>query len=248
MRKTPKDGADSEVAISLAEALATLSHLADRVSELETVVFGQRMQPISAQQAVNGRKPKVAHAVVLARRDQLTSWIERNWPYLSGALGEAEFAGEAVLAILRTKRRDQALFMDVPFHKEPEKYQADLWEFIQGKRFRGNPRNLAGAMAGLPELRPKTSLDLCQRSPCERILDCRAWRDYLRRRFPKRWNELRNAQGESELTAILKKTSAKDTTYNYLKEHPKEALYWLRVTDPERLRNTPLETPGDAPR
>src|ERR1017187_2007591 len=30
-----------------------------------------------------------------------------------------------------------------------------LWQSIQSGRFNGNPRNLAGAMAGLPELRGK---------------------------------------------------------------------------------------------
>jgi hypothetical protein len=240
MRKTPKDGAGSGAAISLAEALATISQLAERVEELEMAVFGQRMQPKfkSPAQPLQGRKPKVEHAVVLERRDQLAYWIEINWPHLSVALHKAKSSREAISAILHARQVNPVLLMNVPFYEKPSDFESELWEFTTSRRFAGDPRNLAGAMAGLPKLRPKTSLDLCQKSPCERIVDPHAWRDYLRRKFPKRWNELRLVRTEMEFRAILKKTAAKDLTYLYLKEHPKEALDWIIATDPSQPKNT----------
>jgi hypothetical protein len=81
-----------------------------------------------------------------------------------------------------------------PFYENPERFTDEPWVFLRSKRFGGNPRNLAGAMAGLPEL---------------------SW---------KRFKELQRATSPQEAKAILAKTSTDDLTYCHMKEHPDELL------------------------
>lgn len=184
--------------------------------------------PLSRQRnpGTMGRPPKLAREEVIQRRNGLSHWIENCWPVLIIGLRKAKSATGALDAIESAKRQYQEV-MSVRFYNAPEHYSESLWSFLKSGRFHGNPRNLAGAMAGLPELSWKRSLDISQKHALNTPLEPPAWRDHLMRHFPKRFRELRKATSNVQVKAILSKSHSPDTTYRYLKKHPDEVLKWV---------------------
>jgi hypothetical protein len=157
----------------------------------------------------------------------LVRWLENNWPELSYGLNVAKTEQE-VTAVLKAARPLNSYAAQPPFYKEKEKYSGECWKFVQSKRYRQNPRNLASAMAGLPEISGKTSFDRCSKFAA----DCaptgyRAYRDYLRRKFHDRFLALTKANSPEEVTVILLGSRSTDRTLRYLLENPDKVLYWL---------------------
>lgn len=224
---------NSEVALSLPEIAKRLSEINERIEQLEAEVFGAGANPLGPPPSKRGkgRKPKLEPKKLLHRRDQLTNWVERNWPYLSIELRKARSPQQAIASIIAAKKRMPGVF-HAPFYNDPQKHEAALWQFLKSRRFHGNPRNLAGAMAGLPELSWKRSFDVCSIRPCKLPLATEAYWDHMRRRFPDRLRELRQATTEEQVGAVLKRSRTQDPTYIYLKENPGKALEWLNAGKP----------------
>lgn len=154
-------------------------------------------------------------------------WFERAWPFLSIALRKANVSCDAVVAMMEAKAREAFVGQLPPFEKNPEEHETALWEFLQSGRLYGNPRNLAAAMAGLPELSWKRSFDICSAHPCKQMVAEQCWRDYLRRKFPQRLRELRSAKTTEQVRKVLRKSRSHDLTYEFLKEHPEDVIRWL---------------------
>lgn len=220
----------------MADAEKMLAEMNKRIERLEAQAFwaGTDDLGMSQEKQTRGRRSLLEQKVLLDRRDHLTTWIERNWPYLSVALRKAKNAQDAAAAIKEAKRRMQGVFY-APFYTYTEKHTETLWQFLQSSRFHGNPRNLAGAMAGIPELSWKRSFDICSSHPCKTPLALEAIWDHLRRNFPDRWQELREAMTPDQVKAVLRKSRTQDPTYLLLKEHPAEALEWLKRGNPSNL-------------
>jgi hypothetical protein len=238
MRKRPSKAVISEVAFSSSDVGKTLSDFSERIERLEAEVFGTGADVFAPTPVKRGkgRRPKLEPEELLQRRDRLTAWVEQNWPYLSVALSKAKNSPQAIAAITAAKRRMPGVFQ-APFYNDPEKHEAALWHFLNSGRFHGNPRNLAGAMAGLPELSWKRSFDICSNHPCTLPLAPEACRDYMRRNFPDRWRELREVTTPEQVKAILAKSRTQDPTYIHLKEHPETALDWFKAGNPSELRD-----------
>lgn len=232
MRKRPTQGATSEEVFSLAELTKRVKALERKVALLEGEIRGTGpfLSPFPeehAQEATIGRKPKLATEEVVRRRDILAPWIELNWPELSKELLSPRNPKFAAYAFVKAKNQRVVVMGIVPFHSNPERFNAELWAFLNSKRFAGNPRNLAGAMAGLPELSWKRSLDIAQKHPIKTPLLPPVWRDHLRRRFPDRFMELRTARTVEDVKAILKRSKSDDVTYRHMREYPEEVLKWV---------------------
>jgi len=235
MRKKPSKAQISEVALSLSDVTKMLAQMHKRIERLETHVFWAGTDDLETPvKQGRGRKPLLDQKELLQRRDHLTYWLEGNWPYLSVALRKCKDAQQAAAAIKEAKRRMQGVFLG-PFYTYTEKHSDALWEFLQSGRFHGNPRNLAGAMAGIPELSWKRSFDVCSSHPCQTPLAREARWDHLRRNFPDRWRELRNAKTPEQVLAVLKKSRSQDPTYLLLKEYPEDALECLSIGNPKNL-------------
>ena len=237
MRKKPSIQVISEVALSLPEVAEKLKTMDKRIKLLETEIFWAGPPPQASPTAKRrkGRRPKLEQQELLARRTQLTTWLEQNWPYLSVALRKAKSAHAGAAAINEAKKRKGGI-MQPPFYHEPEKHEATLWQFLQSGRFHGNPRNLAAAMAGLPELSWKRSFDVCSSHPCKQPLAIEAYWDYLRRNFPDRWRELRGATTPEQVKAVLRRSRTNDPHYLRLKKYPEEALESLNAGNPANAR------------
>jgi len=237
MRKRPTIDPNSAAAISSPEALRLISNLQERVSRLEGEVFGTGVYPLAPSVTPRrGRSPSLETNELLKRRDQITYWLEQNWPFLSLALRKAVNADQAICAILEARKRIPSV-MQSPFYNGPEKYAEALWDFIRSGRFHGSPRNLAGSMAGMPELKWRSSLDICLQHPCELPLARGAWPDHLLRKFPDILRGLKGATTLERVKAVLAKSRTKDATYLYLRKHPEEVYDWLNVGDPASSRN-----------
>ncbi len=209
-----------------------ISDLRDRVLRLEAELFGTGaflLGPLPVKPEM-GRKRKLEQGELLRRRDTLTRWVEEDWPLLSIALRKAKNSDHALAAIHAARERVPYV-MQSSFYRDPEKCKDQLWEFLESGRLAGNPRNLAGAMAGLPELSWKRSLDICQQNPSHFPLAQQAWPDFMRRKFPVRLRELRAIATPADAKAVLARSKTTDPTYLYLKKHPEEALLVLKAAN-----------------
>ena len=152
MRKKPTNATNTEVVLSLPDVVKKLEEINERTKQLEAEVYGAGASVMGprAVKRKKGRRPKLEPVILLERRDRLTNWMERSWPYLSVALRQANDSHEAIAAIIESIKRRSCVFPP-PFCNDPEKFEAALWRFLKSGRFHGNPRNLADALAGLPE-------------------------------------------------------------------------------------------------
>jgi hypothetical protein len=161
---------------------------------------------------------------------------EDNWPEISLGLKKAK--NEQQLAeVFRNNRRSSYAF-ERAFSKEPERFAGDCWKFIHAEKksnkYRGNPRNLAAAMAGLPEILPRTSFNRCAKwiNNKGHPVGYRAYRDYLQRKFRERFRLLIKASSTDEVAKILRGSRSKDKVIRYLRENPHKVLYWLECGKP----------------
>jgi hypothetical protein len=236
MRNRATKGASSEGKLfSLQELSSVVKELQERVAQLEGEIRGTgQFLPMLSEECSSdkemGRRPKLPTKEVIARRDAVSLWIEVNWPLLSLQLTRALRSKNKDVAIgAFAQVRDLGVVMTryVPFQRDPARFADQVWAFVRSERFGGNPRNLAGALAGLPELSWKRSLDIAQEHALDTPLQPQAWRDHLRRRFNERFRELMRANTIEDVKAILKKSKSNDVTYRHMKKYPEEVLQWV---------------------
>ena len=91
-------------------------------------------------------------------------------------------------------------------------------------RFAGDPRQIANAMAGCPEIRFWTSLKRCQQRPSQVGIHPRAIKSYIQRKHPKLYKKLSENPSTPELAAFWHRYRTKD-----------EVLIGLKASDLERL-------------
>ena len=230
----------SEVAFSLADAQRLIQELTARLEKLEQqsspVIDGKAQLPSVTVETSNkkrGPRKRVPTPELLERRKNLNTWLEQNWPFLSVALRKANYSHEALTAINAAKEHIPGVFQP-DFYRSTEKYEEPLWTFLRSGRFHGNPRNLAAAMAGLPELSWKRSFDICSHYPYRGGIATEAYWDYMRRNFPDRLRELAEVRTTEQVRLVLARSRTKDSIYLRLKAHPDKALEWLSRGKPSQ--------------
>jgi len=58
---------------------------------------------------------------------------------------------------------------------------ADLWAFLTSGRYKGEPREIAYAMAGVPDMKWRSSLDACTKQPSRLPINLPAFKDHIQR-------------------------------------------------------------------
>jgi hypothetical protein len=135
-----------------------------------------------------GPREKMDETELLHNRDNLVDWLEKYWPKIVNSLLAAKYprdvarAFSQVVAEQDSRQEWQNRFLAYP---------ADLLDFLKSEKFRVKPprktvadalnhlgtekrplaanrlptRQIANAMAGVPKLKWRTSLDKCSKSP-----------------------------------------------------------------------------------
>ena len=139
-----------------------------------------------------GRKrpgPKAVHIwSLLAERDHLVRMLENYWPQIEPFCiprGNADALRKILEAIRKDAHGRHGL--------AAQHLLANLEEvikFISGDRFRNDPRQIANAFAGFPQVGIWRSLKICQASPCPEPIGHRAIRAYIRRKHSTLFQDL----------------------------------------------------------
>jgi len=219
--------------VSYAFLLTQLSELAKRVTELEQEVFEKNQFRLpEAPKPKPGPKRKLQKEEVLQRRDALIHWLEENWPELRIAIRKARKPEHLAPALRGAKGIGTHPFQP-PFYREWEAYLPILWEFLESGRYHNNPRNIANAMAGIPELSWKRSFDICVSSPSTVEIQKRAVIDYLFRKVPYRLKAIHKAQGNvDEIRRILSRRT-KDRQLQFLATQAEHVTEYLNSGKPQ---------------
>jgi hypothetical protein len=136
-----------------------------------------------------GPSEQIGGTQLLLRRDNIVRWLERDWPKIVGPLLAAKSAGQVATclkAIVPAPSERPEWQQDLIGHCET------LLNFLRSEKFRKKPpkrtvvkalcspdleqrrraanrlptRQIANAMAGVPNLSWRTSLDRCSKTPC----------------------------------------------------------------------------------
>lgn len=236
MRKIPNKKSHIQGRKTLDDLDSQLQNALQRIERLERMVAENGLEEPHAfggpEKRGKGRPSGVEEEELRQSAMSLVLWLEDNWPEISLGLRKAQNE-QAVAEVLRTHRRIPSAF-ERPLYKEPERFAGDCWKFIKGKKYRGNPRNLAAAMAGLPEISGRTSFNRCATWINQKghPVSYRAYRDYLQRKFNERFLLLLKATSTEEVAKILHGSRSKDRVIRYLRENPHKVLYWLECGKP----------------
>lgn len=237
MRKKPPPRENCEEVISSSQLLELIAGLRLRVEQLEKELFPNAQGILSPPppRPRKGRKPKLDTEILLKRRMMLTAWLEQNWPRLSAEFRKAEGTKNpsvAIAALIAAKKDGIPGVFQPPFYDAPEQYVKELGDFLESGRFHRNPRNLAAAMAGLPELSQKRSFDICAAHPYKTAYMLQVYWDYMKRKFPVRLRELEKATTELDVKVVLSRSRTDDPVYLHLKENPGKVKEWLEAGKP----------------
>ncbi len=220
----------------------------DRIPELETQLqevvdflklrfpkayenfLAERYAP-KTQPGKRGPKPQVSDVVLVIRRHNLIWFLEEYWPELSRVLTKRTSEG-AIRSTLK-------LFTDSRFgpHVNHAQYLIDrlsfLVSFICSRDYTGDPRQIANALAGVPENAWSTSLKRGRAIPCEKEIGVRALRDYLRRNFPGAHAKLLNAKDADAVVRAMATIRTTDREFLWLRDNPEDVLEVIRLGSPK---------------
>jgi hypothetical protein len=228
----------------LSEIDTRLARLENRTAEDE---FGTRQteeaEPEWPLTTTRGRKSKLALDQLLERRRCLIEILDQFTPEIIGALQSAGGPNEAAEALENSVSAWGG--PRPPMLLNTRTYAEQLWSFLKSDRFHGNLRNLANAMAGVPEMSWKRSFDLCVKNPPKPPIPVhpRAIRDFLNRNFPERLRELEAVKDTRAVRKILARSRSKDPDYLKLKTNPGWVLRWISdgITTNSEKHSSPSE-------
>ena len=127
-----------------------------------------------------GRKPKVRGEDLVRWRNRLVETIEQYWPEIEPYCVPKLNSPLLRKTLLRLKKQtsgQQELCVEhLLLHFE------ELCTFVTTDRFRSDPRQIANALAGVPEIGFWTSLKRCQANPCKSFIGQRALKAYIGRK------------------------------------------------------------------
>jgi hypothetical protein len=105
-----------------------------------------------------------------------------------------------------------------------------LVEFLGTDRFRGDPRQVANALAGVPEIGYWRSLRLGQAEPCRGRIGQRALKAYIRRRHPTLYDKLEEEIELVHFANVWRTYRSKDANLRIY--HAKAILHAWMVAEP----------------
>jgi len=178
---------DARVA-ALEKEVAELWELVNRLDGVAPSYFYTGIADIENKKPGPGKN--IEDAELFHSRDCLVGWLEEIWPVMVQPLLAAANCRELAAVLKKTARpRD----LQPPWQSRFLAHPAHLFDFLHSRRFRRKPpkktvidalnrpaddkrrqraanhfptRQIADAMAGVPKLSWRTSLDKCSKNPC----------------------------------------------------------------------------------
>jgi hypothetical protein len=177
---------ESRVAAMEAQ-IARMQEEIDRLSGVAVPAQIQEAIDNIGKPQTDGRK-KINDGELLLNRDNLAQWLEEHWPRIVKPLLAARNACE-VAAVLRPIAKPREIRPE--WQKRIVGHPAKLYQFLHSEKFRRKPprktvadalatyqsekrqkaanrlptRQIANAMAGVPQLKWRTSFDKCAENP-----------------------------------------------------------------------------------
>ncbi len=170
---------------------ARVQDLESRVAALERLCGPPQLDWAQKKKTKPGPAERIPEGRLLQLRDGLVTWLETVWPELGPRLLGATNEAGVVLAL---QKNPNPTGVAQEYEERLLQNAAMLLEFLRSDKFRRKPskravkhaldllcidsrqataankfptRQIANAMAGVPELAWRTSLDYCGRSPAE---------------------------------------------------------------------------------
>ena len=238
--------AKSKVEKSVEVLTQKFVELENRISKLESKRFDfdtdlSAFYEDEGLKLKKGRKPRIRLEEYLERREYIINIVEWHWPELALVIKKARKSEDL---------RDKIVFPGINPHTSkfamyPNDCLKELWAFVNSNRFRGNPRNMANAMAGLPEVSWKRSFDIGSMNPSPKLLHNRVIRDYMKRHHPERLKDLLKAKTQPEIKKALNKIRSKNRTILFLKKYPGQIMDMLEQGK-SKIEQPNLPEAGDA--
>ena len=183
-----------------------------------------------------GCKPRIP-PFVLRERDDLIDMLESYWPEILPTCSpltpnDLHRVLEAITTRGQKRQTEAAQHLLQNFDV--------LIGFLQSDRYRGEPRHIAYALAGVPHVSWWRSLKYCGKREHRPMIPRghRAIRDYLKRKQPEVYKCLLKADGDVlKIAVALKKMRSQDTTVQLLQVNARHAaeIWHMGVCDPARL-------------
>jgi hypothetical protein len=198
--KESNEALDSLVA-SLEARVADLEERVDRLDGIAPPYYygiadGTKKRP--------GPGKKISDRELLHNRDALVNWLEANWRMIAGSLRAVKTASDLAVVFEGVAETEQ---LQPPWQSQFLSHPAELLDFLRSKKFKIKPpkrtaldaldrpydderrkraanrlptRQIANAMAGVPKLKWRTSLDLCLKKPSDLMIAGNAVQHYRR--------------------------------------------------------------------
>jgi hypothetical protein len=124
-----------------------------------------------------GRPPLVPRDQLAWRRDELINFIEVRWPDLLRHMKRPKSIDDLLEAIKNASPGAQTNWPYLHLKENVGK----LWKFLSSDRYTGEPRQIAYAMAGVPDMEWRSSLNACTKCPSRLPIALPAFKDHIHR-------------------------------------------------------------------
>jgi hypothetical protein len=186
--KSPANATHGAKKPTLSDALQVISKLQEQMAALQAQNPGDDDRDAESRSSLRmrskrrGPKPKTDEWL-FRKRDELVCYLEMNWP-------DIELYCYPTLDADRLKTVLQCLARQVPALDHLVQNFSALERFLRTDRFRGDPVQMANAMAGVPYVSFWRSLKLCQSCECCIGPGMKAVKSYVRRKHPRLYANL----------------------------------------------------------
>lgn len=207
------------------DARRLMRDLEERVSRLEQLLeafkgMGEYANEIPFS-APTRPGPKPAHVwSIRMGRDHLVRMLEDYWPEIE-PFCIPQSNGEGLRRVLWGVAKAALGRHELPA-KHILKHLPEVVKFLSGDRFRSDPRQIANAFAGFPQISVWRSLKICQADPCMDPIGNRAIRAYIRRKHSGLYGDLQADFSLVNFASALKRYRSSDRN---LQIYRADALY-----------------------
>ena len=141
-------------------------------------------------------------------RDEIVQMLELYWPELAPLCSPKPDVDDLRRALSRVPLLMQGRH-ELPA-RQLLKHLPDLVRFLSTDRFRGDPRQIANAFAGVPTIGIWRSLKVCQAGPCQSPIGERAIRAYIERKHKRLYENLSADNSIVNFATALKRYRSRD--------------------------------------